>query len=132
MTTLPSTDHRSTGIGLPQQAEAVNILTEIRAFQSAVKDNLVENVDYGIIPNTGTKPTLFKSGAEKIVGMLQLIPDPEIISEQTDWEKGLHAFTVRMNLKDSSGLVRGSGSGRVQQLRVQVPLPPGQAHLPRM
>ena len=43
--------------------------------------------------------------------MLNLIPDPEIIREETDWDKGLHAFTVRMNLKDSDGLVRGSGLG---------------------
>ena len=68
MTTLPSTDHRTTGLALPQQAEAIDILTGIGAFQSAVKDSLIEDVDYGIIPNTGTKPTLYKPGQRRLSG----------------------------------------------------------------
>ena len=47
-------------------------LQAIRAFQVSCRTHLIDGVDYGVIPNTGGKPTLFKPGAEK---MIQLAGD---------------------------------------------------------
>ena len=39
---------------------------KIRLLQKTIQEVLVSDVDYGKIPGCGDKPTLFKSGAEKV------------------------------------------------------------------
>jgi hypothetical protein len=38
------------------------------------REMMTEDVDYGIIPGTGNKPTLYKSGAEKLSAFDKLVP----------------------------------------------------------
>lgn len=43
-----------------------------------MKTELKENVDYGVVPGTTGKPTLFKPGAEKIAAIFHIAVSPEI------------------------------------------------------
>ena len=38
----------------------------VKMLQEFVRDHMVEGEDYGVIPGTQAKPTLFKPGAEKL------------------------------------------------------------------
>lgn len=69
----------------PEQAKkAVDYLQDIK------KSILKEGVDFGVIPNTGNKPTLFKPGAQKLCAFFLLAAhyETEQANEQPDkvWE----------------------------------------------
>ncbi len=67
--------------------EAVVMMKTIDKY---IKDAMVENVDYGVIPGTGNKPTLLKPGAEKLCALFALSATVELVEEIQDhfreWE----------------------------------------------
>ena len=62
-------------------------LTKITQFQQLVQSQLKQNHDYGVIPGT-PKPTLLKPGAEKILMLMGLRSEFEIVDSTRDFEKG--------------------------------------------
>lgn len=53
---------------LPELAGSLDqINSSMESFRSFVRSNLVKDEDYGVIPGTGSKPTLLKPGAEKML-----------------------------------------------------------------
>ena len=94
-----------------------NFQKQLKEFQDFVSGYLVESKegttdgDYGIIPGT-KKPTLFKSGAEKLCEVYGLAPDPVIIKEIENYETGLFDYTIKVNLTSRrDGSFVGSGVG---------------------
>jgi hypothetical protein len=90
----------------------------LEEFQEFVKGYLVESKegttdgDYGIIPGT-KKPTLFKSGAEKLCEIYGMAPDPVILDKVENYETGLFDYLFKVNLtsrRDGSFLGSGVGS----------------------
>ncbi len=76
-----------------------------------LREVLKDGEDYGTIPGT-PKPTLFKPGAEKILGMLNCAAEPEVVEKIEDYKEGFFAYTVRCNaIHRGSGQVVGSGLG---------------------
>ena len=66
--------------------------------------------DYGIIPGTD-KPTLLKPGAEKILMMMGLRSEFEIVDSTRDFEKGFFQYQVRCRLlKGDMILTEGLGA----------------------
>ena len=60
---------------LPATKQAVDAVVERMGFiQALMKRAMVQGIDYGQIPGTGSKPTLLKPGAEKICVMFRLCP----------------------------------------------------------
>lgn len=93
----------------PREAKAK--LEAIREFQRVVKASLIEGHDYGKIPGTD-KPTLLKPGAEKIIKLLNLSDEPEILEKVEDWKNGFFHYAVKMILRDiASGSTISSGIG---------------------
>ena len=66
------------------QVEAT--MKKISQFQKVVQSTLHQNHDYGIVPGTD-KPTLLKPGAEKILMMMGLQSEFEIVDSTRDFEK---------------------------------------------
>ena len=88
----------------------------VKAFQSLVMSQLVEGVDYGKIPGTD-KPTLLKSGAEKLAKLLALADLYEIIEKVEDWDKPLFSYTIRCSLAMvESGKVVSQGVGECNSM----------------
>jgi len=88
--------------------EAIERVQELQRF---VREQMVEGVDYGRIPNT-PKPTLFKAGAEKLAMIYGLAIHAEVQSSVEQWEEGFVAYTVKTTLVDRrSGLVVAEGLG---------------------
>ena len=80
---------------------------EMNRFIDAV---LIAGVDYGIIPNC-KKPTLLKSGAEKILNYLGLIARTEITNRVEDYNIGFFSYEAKVYLIDYNGVVKGEGIG---------------------
>ncbi|TDT50919.1 hypothetical protein [Fonticella tunisiensis] len=79
-------------------------MSKIQQFQALVQKNLKQNHDYGIIPGSN-KPTLLKPGAEKILMLLGLTSEYELIERVHDYEKGFFAFTIRAKLYRGQQLI---------------------------
>lgn len=87
--------------------EAEEFESEINRF---IEKALVCGRDYGRVPY-GSKPTLFKSGAEKIQVFLGLIARTEITNRIEDYNAGFFSYEVRVYLIDYNGVVRAEGVG---------------------
>ncbi|BAQ63950.1 hypothetical protein GM3709_715 [Geminocystis sp. NIES-3709] len=68
------------------------------AIREYVNRNLQEKIDYGLIPNCGNKPVLFKAGAEKLCRLFKLRPTFEIIDRIVDYKENLFHYHYRCNL----------------------------------
>ena len=65
--------------------KASETLTAINEFGNVLRQNLVEGQDYDVIID-GQSPVLLKPGAEKIVSLMGLYPEYEIITEKEGWD----------------------------------------------
>lgn len=86
----------------------------IHQFYDAV---MQQDVDYGVIPGTGDKPTLLKPGAQKLGSMFGLAAKFEILEQINDWSGKQHDgepflyYRIRANLYQGERLVAtGIGS----------------------
>lgn len=59
------------------------LVDQVRTIQMAMDKVMREDEHYGVIPGTGTKPTLLKAGAEKLLLLFRLDPEYEI---EKDWD----------------------------------------------
>jgi len=101
-----------TALALPDEAKFRQDIRAINRFQQVVHQTMVEGLDYGVIPGTGGKATLLKPGAEKIVKLLGLADQYEIVDKQEDWDVGFFRYIVRCKLTYiSSGLLVSEGLG---------------------
>lgn len=73
-----------------------------------IDECLVNGVDFGLIPHC-QKPTLLKSGAEKIAIFLGIIFRTEVVSRLEDFSTGVFAYECKVYGIDVDGVVRGEG-----------------------
>ncbi|AFK87440.1 MULTISPECIES: hypothetical protein [Thermoanaerobacterium] len=91
-------------------------MQKISSFQAIVQKTLKPNHDYGIIPGTGTKPTLLKPGAEKILMLFGLTSEFEEIERVQDYENGFFAFTIKCILsKNGLKVTEGVGHANTRE-----------------
>jgi len=87
-----------------EEAKAFN--NEIKRFIDTV---LVAGVDYGTIPHC-SKPSLLKSGAEKILTYLGLVARTEIVNRFEDYNTGFFSYEVKVYVIDEfTGVIKGVG-----------------------
>ena len=93
-------------------------MQKISAFQSVVKNTLKDGHDYGTIPGTGSKPTLLKPGAEKILMLIGLTSEYEIVTKVEDYETGFFAYTIRCHiLRQGLKITEGLGHANTREKR---------------
>lgn len=92
---------------LKQAGEQRELLTKY------VNEQMVLDVDYGIIPGTKGKPSLYKPGAEKLTELYRCSVEYVIEKEVEDWEKGFFYYRVmaRIMSRDAEGVILGVGIG---------------------
>jgi len=91
-----------------QQVSAT--MQKIAQFQQVIQKTLHQGHDFGIIPGTD-KPTLLKPGAEKILMMMGLRSEFEIVDSTRDFEKGFFQYQVRCRLlKGDMVITEGLGA----------------------
>ena len=69
----------------------------ITLLQNFVKEMMIPNVDYGLIPGC-QKPSLYKSGAEKLCDVYGFSKQIEVTNRIEDWEKALFSYEVKVTL----------------------------------
>ena len=91
-------------------SEVRGTMDKISQFQGVVQKQLRQNHDYGVLPGT-PKPTLLKPGAEKIIMLLGLRSEFEIIDSTRDWDSGFFQYQVRCSLyKGETLITQGLGA----------------------
>ena len=75
-------------------AEVTRRTQMLRAF---VREQMVEGEDYGVVPG-GTKPTLFKPGAEKLNAVFGLSPLVEVTNREENWDDGFVSYEIKVTL----------------------------------
>lgn len=88
-------------------AQTADHYTVMAAF---VKAQMQKDIDYGVIPGTGSKPTLLKPGAEKLCRLFNLRPQLELVQSVVDFDKPLFHYHYRVALYRNGELV-GEGDG---------------------
>ena len=107
MDVMDNTNIGNTGMSI---IENVNMdafsqtMNKIIQFQTMMKSQLTDGHDYGIIPGT-TKPTLLKPGAEKILMLLGLTSEFDILDSTRDFEKGFFQYQVKCRLYKNGVLI---------------------------
>jgi hypothetical protein len=86
-------------------AQVSQVIQKISQFQAIVQKTLREGHDYGIIPGTGGKPTLLKPGAEKILMLMGVTSEYELIERIQDYENGFFAYTIRCVLSRNGQVI---------------------------
>ncbi len=82
----------------------------LKLFAAEVHKNLVANIDYGKIKEN-MKPTLYKSGMEKIILLFGLIPQIEVLENTRDIKNEFIAYTIKATLLSKNGTVISTGMG---------------------
>lgn len=85
-------------------------MKKINEFQEVIQKTLVPNHDYGQAFFGSGKPSLLKPGAEKILMLLGLASQYEIIEQIQDYDEGFFAYTIRCILT-KNGIVVTEGLG---------------------
>lgn len=123
MTTLPAQQELSKQTSLSiidnvnlQQVQAT--MQKIAQFQAVVQKTLKKGHDYGVIPGTGDKPTLLKPGAEKILMLMGLTSEYDVIEKVQDYDGGFFAFTVKCTLyRGEQKITEGVGHANTKERR---------------
>lgn len=90
-------------------------LAKIKSFQSLVQTQFTENLDFGVIPGTG-KQTLLKPGAEKLIMLLGLTSNFDIMESTRDFEKGFFQYQIKCILKKGDIIItEGLGSANTME-----------------
>ena len=91
--------------------QILELKREYDMFRMLQKEVLEENVDYGWPGGRqpGQKPSLYKSGAEKLLRLFRLIPKFDILAEIE--REDFIMYKVKCILKTRTGIVVGEGFG---------------------
>jgi hypothetical protein len=85
---------------------------QLKLLEDYVGNVLRKDQDYGVIPGTGSKPTLLKPGAANVIAAFNCYPDAHIETETIDLNQGLILYRVRVDvLRMDDGRRRASGQG---------------------
>ena len=86
--------------------EQLDLLTKL--VQTVLKDG----ADYGKIPGTD-RPTLLKPGADNVSAAFNLYPEPLVLHETVDPDKGYIAYTIGVKLiSRMDGQIKSQGMGQ--------------------
>lgn len=110
-------------IGVNEPAKAMAIIhpevaiADVKSLYTLMKDLyhqvLIKDIDYGIIPGTGDKPTLLLPGMEKICRALRAVPEYIETNVTRDFDKPLFSFEYECRLVDAvTGISLPGGVGK--------------------
>lgn len=95
------------GLKIERVTDSMN---KIASFQQVIQNTLKEGIDYGAAFHGSKKPNLLKPGAEKILMLLGLSSEYEIIEKIQDYEDGFFAYTIKCTLlRGDTAITEGLG-----------------------
>ena len=98
-------------------AQVKSTMDKIRQFQHVVMSTLEEGQDYGRVANI-PKPILFKSGAEKLMMLMGLRTEFDIVDSTRNFDKGFFQYQVKCRvLRGDAVITEGFGSCNTMERR---------------
>jgi len=88
---------------------AIEIRKQVNLIQEVMKAVMKNNVHYGTIPGCGSKPTLLKAGAEKILATFRILLGEPIIDDLSTKEEIRYRIVARGY--NFQGVLVGTGVG---------------------
>ena len=89
---------------------------QIRLLQEFIKHLMIPGQDFGIVPGVN-KPSLFKSGAEKLCEIYGFIKTVEVTNRIEDWNKPFVHYEVKVILRNKrTGCIEAEGLGSCNSL----------------
>lgn len=82
-----------------------NSMDKIYQFQKMLQNTLVEGHDYGKTFYGSSRPSLLKAGAEKILMLLGISSEYEIMDKIQDYEEGFFAYSIKCVLTKNERIV---------------------------
>ena len=98
------------GIASPERVEQVPCKTPID-MKPVISRILIPNQDYGIIPGCGCKPSLLKSGAEKLLTYFGYRTTVTILNRSEDYAQHFVSYEVKVTAWDTQKQIAGEGDG---------------------
>jgi hypothetical protein len=89
------------------------IIERARAIHEIMKEAMKDGIDYGVIQGCGSKPTLLKPGAEKLLMMFQVAPKVSVTDLCTP---DVYRYRVLVSLVSQAGVYLGDGIGECSSL----------------
>jgi hypothetical protein len=77
--------------------EPQEVARRTQMLKDYVREHMNEGEDYGIVPG-GSKPTLFKPGAEKLNAVYGLSVMVQVLNRIENWDDGFVAYEVKVTL----------------------------------
>jgi hypothetical protein len=90
------------------------IIERARAIHEIMKEAMKDGIDYGVIPGCGSKPSLLKPGAEKLLMMFQVAPKVSVTDLCTPPD--VYRYRVIVSLVSQGGVYLGDGVGEATSL----------------
>jgi hypothetical protein len=98
------------GLAIVEERSVGDVRNQVNKIQELMKDLMKNGEHYGIIPGTGTKPSLLKAGAEKLCFAFRLAPEFDI--QQVDLPRDHREIRVVTTLRNmATGAIVGQGLG---------------------
>ncbi|MFB6466464.1 hypothetical protein ACE38V_06510 [Cytobacillus sp. Hz8] len=83
----------------------------IEDLKTFVEEVMVKGIDYGLVDGF-SKPTLLKSGAEKLCDVFGFSKIVEVVNRIEKWDTGIFAYEVKMTLtRKDNGVIEAEGLG---------------------
>jgi hypothetical protein len=90
------------------------IIERARAIHEIMKEAMHDGTDYGVIQGCGSKPSLLKPGAEKLLMMFQVAPKVTVTDLCTPPD--VYRYRVIVSLVSQAGVYLGDGVGEATSL----------------
>jgi hypothetical protein len=100
---------KQTGVVERSSLSVGDVVAHVEKIQQVMKSLMKVGEHYGVIPGTGTKPTLLKAGAEKLSFSFRLLPKFRIT--KTDLSNAHREYELVCELWHESGVFAGEGVG---------------------
>jgi hypothetical protein len=99
--------------GLAMVCDPVEAHRRVEKLQAFIRSVMVKDVDYGIIPGTGTdRPTLLQPGAQKLAEVYGFSHRFTVVDAVKDWSGGFFYFEMKCELTSrADGRFVGEGIG---------------------
>lgn len=75
------------------------------------KDIMKKDMDYGVVPGTGSKPSLLKPGAEKLRFVYGLGTEEQMTDKTIDLDKGFISYSYKVSVKNKDGIILAECEG---------------------
>ena len=96
----------------PTNATAVaTVKQQMGLITDLMRGVMVQGEDYGVIPGTGSKPTLLKGGAEKLCVLFRLSTRVQKVMRELPGGHREYEITVTLHRRDEDGEFFGEGVG---------------------